>query len=149
MWLCGKHAIGPDHERLITDTGADLVVCLCESEELVDRYPGYVAWLTAEDGDEGHAMWFPIPDLHAPPLDRVRPLLDRLRTVVGSGHGVLIHCGAGFGRTGTIAAALLMQMGVSHDDALASVARARPMAGPEVGAQTLLLEELASELPRR
>lgn len=147
--MCGKHAIGPDHEGVMLDTGADMVVCLCELPELVDRYPDYVDWLTAENRAEGKAIWFPVPDLHAPSLERARPFLDRLRAAVRSGRVVLMHCGAGFGRTGTMAAALLMHMGVSQDDALRSVAESRPMAGPEVGAQTQLLEELASEHGRR
>lgn len=149
LWLCGKHAIGPDHTSAIAETGADLVVCLCERPELIDRYPAYVQWLELQSRPEGQAVWFPIPDLHAPGLDRVRPFLDDLAEHVLAGRSLLMHCGAGIGRTGTMAAALLMHMGIPHEDALSTVASARPMAGPEVGAQTQLLALLASASKRR
>ena len=144
LWLCGKHAVGPDHQTAMAEVGADLVVCLCERDELVDRYPGYVEWLGAQAGSGGEAIWFPIPDLHAPPVERVRPFLDQLRDSLRAGRRLLMHCGAGIGRTGTMAAALLMHMGVPHADAISAVGEARPMAGPEVGAQTELLASLAA-----
>ena len=59
---------------------------------------------------------------------------------------MLVHCGAGIGRAGTLAVCLLMEHGVAADDALALVARHRPMAGPEVGAQRELVDELAAAL---
>ena len=145
LWMCGKQAVGPDHEAVMADIGADLIVCLCEPAELAERYPAYVDWLSAERRPGGDAIWFPIPDLHAPPAERVRPFLEELSERVRLGRRVLMHCGAGFGRTGTVAAALLMHMGVSRDEAVAAVGKARPAAGPEVGAQTELLAELALE----
>lgn len=144
LWLCGKHAIGPDHAGAMAETGADLIVCLCERPELTDRYPAYVEWLELQSGPDGEAIWFPIPDLHAPSPDRVRPFLEQLAEHLQSGRSLLMHCGAGIGRAGTMAAALLMHMGISHENALSAVASARPMAGPEVGAQTQLLALLAS-----
>ena len=144
LWLCGKHAVGPDHLALMAEVGADLVVCLCEPSELADRYPGYVEWLEAERRPGGKAIWFPIPDLHAPRVERVRPLLEQLGDSVRLGRRMLMHCGAGFGRTGTLAVALLMHMGVPLDDAVSAVRQARPRAGPEVGAQGDLLADLAS-----
>jgi len=128
----------------MAETGADLIVCLCERPELIDRYPAYVEWLELQSGPDGQALWFPVPDLHAPSLERVRPFLEQLSEHVQAGRSLLMHCGAGIGRTGTMAVALLMHMGIPHDDALSTVARARPMAGPEVGAQTQLLALLAS-----
>lgn len=128
----------------MAEVGADLVVCLCERDELADRYPGYVTWLASEAGSGGKAIWFPIPDLHAPPVARVRPFLDQLRDSLRTGRRLLMHCGAGIGRTGTMAAALLMHMGTPHTDAVSAVGEARPMAGPEVGAQTDLLISLAA-----
>jgi hypothetical protein len=142
LWLCGKHFVAPDPVGALAVSGADRILCLCERHELEDRYPGYVAWLTA---NEGHtAMWFSIPDLHAPSLSEVQPLLLQLRGLIHAGHGLLMHCGAGIGRAGTLAVAVLMHMGVPQTQALSIVAAARPLAGPEAGAQTDLLERLAT-----
>src|SRR5262249_44704159 len=110
-----------------------------------DRYPLYVAWLAA-NADQT-AIWFPIPDLHAPSPDEVVPLLARLRQLISTGHSLLLHCGAGIGRAGTLAAALLMHMGIGRVPALSIVAEARPLAGPEAGAQADLLKHLAGLPP--
>jgi len=140
--LCGKHAIGPDHAAALARCGATTVVCLVEEHELHDRYPHYVEWLRANRA--GAAVWFPIHDLHAPPLADVRHLLDDLLHRVRDGEHLLVHCGAGIGRAGTVATCLLIELGMGRDEALALVAASRPMAGPEVGAQRDLVDEIAA-----
>lgn len=145
MWLCGKHLIGPDPVATIESLGIDTVVCLSQQHELVERYPHYVDWL-AEAGEA--AIWHPIPDLHAPHPDEAVKLVDEILRRLDLDHHVLIHCGAGIGRAGTIAAAVLLRRGVPLDHALATVAACRPMGGPEAGPQTALLEHLAANEDR-
>ncbi|MGD9996581.1 MAG: tyrosine-protein phosphatase [Ilumatobacteraceae bacterium] len=135
LWLCGKHVAGPDPEALLARTGADLVVCLTERHELIDRYPGYVTWLDEHHMHRERAIWFPIHDLHAPPLAEGRSLVDEIVTLLRHGRGVVVHCAAGIGRAGTTAVATLVMLGMSPETALAHVRAHRPMAGPEVGAQ--------------
>ena len=62
LWMCGKHAIGPDVDaaRRRADH-AQIVVCLVERHELVGRYDDYVSWL---DTASSAALWRPTPDLH-------------------------------------------------------------------------------------
>ena len=146
LWLCGKHVVGADPEAALERIGGrPAMVCLNQRSELEDRYPDYVAWLQEHDG--GRAMWFPIPDLHAPSLASIRPFLDRAVHRLDAGEHLLVHCGAGVGRAGTVAVCLLMLHGLGRDDALALVAAHRPMAGPEVGAQRELVDALAATLP--
>ncbi len=145
LWLAGKHFVGPDPDAALAEVGADVLVCLNEAPELADRYPHYVHWLGTNAG--GRAVWQPVPDLHAPPLEEAVALLDDLAAMVRDGRGVLVHCGAGIGRAGTIAAGLLMVLGTPMADALATVAGHRPMAGPEAGVQSELLEALAGLRP--
>jgi len=140
LWLCGKHFIGPDAEEAFRKTGATTAVCLSESAELADRYPGYVEWL--HDNQPARAVWFPVPDLHAPSHDAAAAFLDGLVARVRRGEVLLVHCGAGIGRAGTMAAALLVRLGATVDDAIATVAASRPMAGPEAGAQKEFLYSL-------
>jgi protein-tyrosine phosphatase len=142
LWLSGKHFIGPDPEAALLEVDADTAVCLNEAAELSDRYPGYVDWLRANHPDR--ALWHPIPDLHAPDLDEAVELLAELRTRLASGQTLLMHCGAGIGRAGTMAAGLLITMGVPLADAAAHVGAHRPMAGPEAGVQEQLLEAIAA-----
>ena len=142
LWLCGKHVTGPDAEAAMARVGATTIVCLNERHELEDRYPDYVAWLVAHRGDR--AVWFPIPDLHAPAPADAALLLDDLVARVGRGEHLLVHCAAGIGRAGTIATCLLIRLGMPAADAMAHVAAHRPMAGPEGGAQQALVDAIAA-----
>jgi hypothetical protein len=144
LWLCGKHAVGPDVQTVLSRCGLTLVVCLNERHELDQVYPEYVRWL--DDNRGGRSLWYPVPDLHAPALVEARPLLDDLVTRLDGGASILVHCGAGVGRAGTIAACLLITMGMERDAALRLVAAHRPLAGPEAGAQQELVEHLAAAL---
>lgn len=146
LWLCGKHAIGPDPDGLLERVGATTVICLTERHELVDRYPHYVDWLDGHrttDGRGDRAVWFPIPDLHAATVESVEPLVDDLLERLRRHERLIVHCAAGIGRAGTIATCLLVAGGVDLDEALRTVAQHRPMAGPEVGAQRELVERFA------
>jgi hypothetical protein len=144
VWMCGKHRVGPDPEDVLRIAGATTIVCLTQRDELVDRYPGYVAWLDRHQ--PARAVWLPVADLSAPPFDvfvaQVRGLRDRL----GRGEHLVVHCGAGIGRAGTYVVALLMTMGMPEQQALDHVRASRPMAGPEVGAQKTLIETLSVHL---
>lgn len=140
LWLCGKHAIGPDPEGLMARVGADGVVCLNEEHELADRYPDYVAWLRAQPSQR--VVWSPTPDLHAPTLEEFTPVLTQLVDRVVAGERWIVHCAAGIGRAGTVAVAVLVSLAAPLDEALDRVRRHRPAAGPEVGAQLELVRRL-------
>jgi len=49
-----------------------------------------------------------------------------LQQALNGGRRVLVHCAAGLGRTGMLVAKLLVLQGVSADEAIAQVRRARP-----------------------
>lgn len=153
LWLAGKRYVGPDPVAALASVDASVVVCLCESFEIGPRYPGYVEWLEAAAASPAPggpvALWWPVPDLHAPPLESARSLVDQVAQRLDAGAGVLAHCGAGMGRAGTLAAAALIHYGLALDQAITTVARARPGAGPEVGAQKDLLAAMAASGRRR
>jgi protein-tyrosine phosphatase len=145
MSLCGKRFVAPDAEHALHRAGATTIICLIERGEFVDHWPQYETWLQANA--EMRAVWWPIHDLWAPPLAVVEPLLADLDRRLADGHHLLVHCGAGIGRAGTLAAVTLVRQGMSTDEALVHVRRHRPMAGPEVGAQMDLLS--AAEAAQR
>ena len=135
LWLAGKHRVAPDPEQVLIGTRAGSVWCLNEPHELADRYPAYVTWLENDD----RARWSPIPDLGTPSVQQMTGIVDGVRADLESSGSVIVHCGAGFGRAGTVAACVLISAGVTAADALAAVSSARPGAGPESGLQAELV----------
>lgn len=142
LWLCGKHVVGPDPLEALARVDASTVVCLCERHELYDRYPQYVAWLDASGDDQ--AVWFPMPDLHVAPFEPMLAMARALVERLDRNEHLLVHCGAGRGRAGTMAVALLVLMGHPASHALDVVARHRSLAGPEAGAQREFIASLAA-----
>ena len=143
LWLCGKHFVGPDPEAALARTGTTVVVCLCERGELNARYPEYTDWLRANQPHR--ALWAPIPDLGVPPPDQRDELLAEMAGRLRSGQRLLLHCGAGLGRAGTLAAAVLITLGMELDQATTVVAGQRPMAGAQSAVQAEFLVQLAQE----
>ena len=126
--LCGKHAVA----TRFRDQRWDTIVCLVERHELDGRYADYLDWL---DARPAAAIWLPIHDLHVPSHQQMHDLVTAMVERLTDGDRVLVHCAAGMGRAGTTAACVLVRLGASVDDALATVARCRPGAGPEAGVQ--------------
>lgn len=145
LWLCGKHLVGPDPEAALAMVDATMIVCLTERHELTDRYPGYIEWLDAHRGSR--AVWHPIPDLNAPTTDEAAELIDTLTDHLRADQRMIMHCAAGIGRSGTMAAGVLMRLGAPLAEALTVVAANRPMAGPETGPQSELLAALDQRRP--
>jgi protein-tyrosine phosphatase len=105
-----------------------------------------VAWL--DQHAPARAAWFPVPDLGAPPVEQFARIVGTIADRLTASETVVVHCAAGIGRAGTVAAGVLMQIELPHDDALAHVAAHRPMAGPEAGAQQRLLRDWDREVAR-
>jgi len=142
LWLCGKRVVGPDVEAALVRAGdASTVVCMCQRRELEDRYPDYVTWLETHEGTR--ARGFATPDLTAPSVDDAERMAQTIAGLLRNGEGVIVHCAAGMGRAPTIAICAMLVLGYSTDEAIALVADHRPLAGPEVGAQVDLVDEIA------
>lgn len=78
----------------------------------------------------------PVRDFGIPDDARaIVSLAKRLRQRMREGHGVVIHCRAGIGRSSTVAAAVLLRDGRSPQEAFALISRARGVQCPETPAQ--------------
>jgi ADP-ribosyl-[dinitrogen reductase] hydrolase len=88
----------------------------------------------ADIGDRVAALgmdWYslPIRDVDIPNSEFEKTWVysgHRLRAILSKGDRILIHCRGGLGRTGTIAARLLVELGWTPTDAISAVRTARP-----------------------
>lgn len=107
--------------------GARAVVTLLEDDEMTMlRVTGLGAAVVAAGME-----WFhlPIQDVSIPDAafeEHWKTAGPHLEGIVRDGGRVLIHCRGGLGRSGTVAAVMLVQLGISADHAIAQVRAARP-----------------------
>ena len=68
----------------------------------------------------------PIEDMEPPTQEQLDRCVSAIARANSQQMGVVVHCGAGLGRTGTVLAAYLVSKGMSTAEALARIRRLRP-----------------------
>ena len=84
----------------------------------------------------------PMPDFRAPTFSQLATALAAIHTAVSVGDRVAVHCGGGLGRSGTVAACYLIDLGRDWRTAVAAVRAVRPGA-IETRAQLATITEFA------
>lgn len=130
-----------DEVRAWKEMSFDVVVSLLTRDEVDELGLASEADLSRAQGIQ---FWeFPIPDLGVPKSSAAaRELLDNLRSDLDMGKQVAIHCRQGIGRSGLIAAGVLMVSGVEPELAIRQVSAARGLSVPETPEQKEWLLEL-------
>jgi protein-tyrosine phosphatase len=87
----------------------------------------------------------PIPDRQVPTSEsEVSATLDRIDADLSAGRNVVIHCRQGIGRTGLIAACLLMGKGQTPKGAVNALSAARGNQVPETDQQRRWIDHYAA-----
>lgn len=124
--------------------GLDVVVSLLEQNEAAQLE-------LAQEGEVAQAqnvqfISFPIPDRGVPASTRdALALLGKMAATLEEGKNVAIHCRQSVGRSGLLAAGLLITSGMSVDQAIDVVSTARGQAIPETPEQFQWIKHLPSE----
>ena len=111
----------------IRDWGAAAVVTLLEPKEILLLRVEHLG----EEVRRRGMLWFhlPIADVSTPDEGFERNWVsagDALRTLLRNGRDVLVHCEGGLGRAGTIAARLLIELGMEPATAVDRIRAVRP-----------------------
>ena len=101
-----------------------------------------------EANDQGMTfVSFPIPDREVPKSEAsVGKLIESLDAQLARGNNAVVHCRQGVGRSGLIAACLLISKSRSSGAALAELSQARGLAVPETREQREWIERFATTL---
>ena len=126
------------------EAGLDVVISLLEPDEAAQ-------FELAHEGDAAEKkgvrfVSFPIPDRGVPASTKeALSLFSRVASALEEGKSIAVHCRQGIGRSGLIAAGLLLTSGMGVDRALEVVSAARGEAVPETPAQLQWIKHLPSE----
>jgi ADP-ribosyl-[dinitrogen reductase] hydrolase len=111
----------------IRDWGAAIIVTLVEHHELETMFIADLPQVVARQGIGW--LHLPVRDMCAPDAafdSRWQSEGAGLRKRLQRGERVLVHCRGGRGRAGTVAARLLIELGMPAEAAIAQVRAARP-----------------------
>lgn len=113
----------------LKQAGADAVLTLMPSAELAQNAASDLSTLCAAQG----LLW-----LHLPVADEQVPQTDfdaawpaamaQIRQLLAADKAIAIHCKGGSGRTGLIAARILIELGIARSEAISLVQALRPKA---------------------
>lgn len=125
--------------------GVKNVVSLLTPDEESDLDLTAEARIVAEHGMDFLSL--PIADRSVPGSDsELSAALQQLETDLRAGKNVVVHCRQGIGRSGLVAACLLISKGTTPERALRQVSSARGVAVPETKEQRDWIDRYAAAL---
>jgi len=107
----------------LQSAGVNRLLCLVESHELEYLTPSETVHQRREALERRGItfMHHPIVDFNAPQLPEAQRTITKLDQALTQGDQVIVHCWAGLGRAGTMAACLLIHRGMDTNTAIDNV----------------------------
>ena len=122
--------------------GADRIVSMLGAPEAAEIGVSDEAALCQKAG-----LWFTqfeVMDFGLPEHGSFRTLVRQIAGWVAEGDGVAVHCRAGIGRSGMVTACVLVEQGLTADEAVAVVSRARGQTIPDTVEQRQFIADFAA-----
>jgi protein tyrosine/serine phosphatase len=124
LWLSampGRFSSWREFERDVRKEKLHMVVCLTGRDEMLELSPQYHA-AVQNGGISFEWLHLPVPNFGVPQDQKAfREGVDRVVQALQAGQPVMLHCAAGMGRTGSMAACVLKALGLPTDEALERV----------------------------
>jgi protein-tyrosine phosphatase len=137
-----------DEIRGWREAGVDAVASLLTGEEAIDLGLEEEQELCEAAGIEFRSL--PIVDRGVPTSHaEAVAFLHRLDGALKGGANVAVHCRQGIGRSGLIAAGLLVESGMTPEAAVRRISDSRGIAIPETEEQRVWIDRLAATLAGR
>ena len=135
-----------DESRGLRRAGVDVIVSLLEEDEAAQL--DLAGEAKAVEANGLRFISFPIPDRGVPASTPAAvSLMASIAGALEEGKNVAVHCRQGIGRSGLIAAGVLMTSGLSPQQAMEAVSSARGLAIPETPEQRSWAQQLPAGLP--
>lgn len=129
------------------NASVDTVLSLLTPDEERDLHLAGEAQVVRDEGLRFASL--PVPDRQVPSSpSEVAPTLDEIDVELTSGKNVVIHCRQGVGRSGMMAACLLVLRGIDPDSAVHALEKVRGTTVPETAEQRRWIDLFASSLTR-
>jgi len=115
--LPGRNESLADFFKEVRERRIDRIISLAQPDEIARKAPEYARAIT-EGTLPCDRIAYPIPDYGTPENPEAFLRLAReIAKEIRAGKRILIHCGAGIGRTGTLACCVLTAMGLDAEKA--------------------------------
>lgn len=137
-----------DLDDLVTRFGTDVLVSVMDTEEYARL--GVPELLSQAEAKGMTVRHLPVRDVSVPGSELAEPferLVDAVAGDLHAGRTVVVHCRGGLGRSGLVAACVLVHEDVTAEEAIARVRRDRPGA-IETRAQEDYIRTYAAGRPR-
>lgn len=126
--------------------GIDVMVSLLEDDEAAQL--GLDEEAAEAEANGVRFLSFPIPDRGVPASGAATAsLIAVISDALETGKNVAVHCRQGIGRSGLIAAGILINSGLDPEQAIRVVSSARGVTVPETADQRLFIQRLFSRPP--
>ena len=119
--------LAQDLELIQASFAPEAIITLMPAYELVEAGVAGLGQAVSDLGIRWHHL--PINDMEAPDKEfeqTWKEALPEIICAVQNGDNVLVHCRGGLGRSGTVAAVILIELGMAAENAVAIVRAARP-----------------------